>query len=450
VTASPATFWCELAWLGPSHGSVSSGVALTLAGDRIASVEEGVEPSELPSDAVRLSGVTMPGLANAHSHAFHRALRGRTQAGTGSFWTWRDEMYRLASVLDPTSYEALARATFAEMALGGITCVGEFHYLHHGPGGQPYDDDAMSGAIVAAADEAGIRLTLVDTCYLHGGIGVAPNEMQLRFSDGSVDEWARRVSALPESAAVRVGAAIHSVRAVDPASMRTIAAWAAHRDAPLHAHVSEQPIENEQCLAAFGCSPVELLAGCGVISERFTAVHATHVNDHDIAVLGSASAGCCLCPTTERDLADGIGPSAALAGVGARLCLGSDSHAVIDLFEETRAVELDERLRSLRRGTHDARSLLSMATANGYSSLGWPDGGRLDVGALADFITVGLDSVRLADINGDEALSALVFVATGADVRHVVVGGDVVVRDHAHVSVDVAAELRSSIRALRA
>ena len=294
----------------------------------------------------RLPGLTLPGLANAHSHAFQRALRGRTHAGTGSFWTWREQMYELAGTLDPDACFALSRATFAEMALAGITCVGEFHYLHHAPGGAPYDDpNAMGRAVLAAAAEARVRITLLDACYLHGGIE--------RFRDADAQAWAERVDAIAERPTARVGAAIHSVRAVDPESARTVAAWAVGR--PLHAHVSEQPAENEECLATHGRTPVALLADAGALSERFAAVHATHLTDDDVALLGGAGVTVCLCPTTERDLADGIGPARRLLDAGASLATGSDSQAVIDPFEEARAIELDERLASGTRGVHRGR-----------------------------------------------------------------------------------------------
>src|SRR5207248_9612332 len=210
---------------------------------------------------------------------------------------------------------------------------------------------------------------------------------------------------------------VHSVGAVDPASAGVVASWAASRSAPLHAHVSEQPAENEGSLAAHGRSPTGVLAEAGALSERFTAVHATHMTDVDIGLLGDAGATCCLCPTTERDLADGIGPARRLRDAGARLSLGSDSHAVIDLLEEARAVELDERLASGARGLHRPADLLRAATANGYASLGWPEGGRLDPGALADLITVGLDSVRLAGTPPGHAVAATVFAAGGGEVR---------------------------------
>jgi formiminoglutamate deiminase len=268
------------------------------------------------------------------------------------------------------------------MALAGITCVGEFHYLHHGAGGTPYaDPNAMGAALVAAAGDAGLRITLLDTCYLHCGIGVEPNETQRRFSDGDALSWAARASALSslESPTSRIGAAVHSVRAVVPASIEVVAAWAAQRTAVLHAHVSEQKAENEQCIEAYGLTPTALLAERGVLDARFTAVHATHLAVADIGLYGTSGCSICMCPTTERDLADGIGPAMQLRDAGARLSLGTDSQAVIDMFEEARAVELDERLASRVRGSHDAPSLLRAATRNGPRPLarsGQPPGGR--------------------------------------------------------------------------
>jgi formiminoglutamate deiminase len=291
-------FWCEQAWLG--DGDVVAGVVLTLAGDTITDVERGVEGA--PAGATRLGGLTLPGFANAHSHAFHRALRGRTHRSGGTFWTWREQMYELAAALDPDGYEALATATFAEMVLSGYTCVGEFHYLHHGPDGTPYSDaNEIGKRIVAAAAAAGIRLTLLDACYLAGGIGAELSAVQRRFSDGNAEAWAARVLELPASATCRVGAAIHSVRAVPPGAMGSVAAFAAERDAVVHAHVSEQPQENAECIAAYGATPVDVLDDVGALSRRFTAVHATHVSDRDIEMLALCRSRCCICPTTERD-----------------------------------------------------------------------------------------------------------------------------------------------------
>lgn len=424
--------WCELAWLGGDQ--VEAGVLIDVKGERLGAVTRGV--ARPPQGAERLPGLTIPGLANAHSHAFQRALRGRTQVGTGSFWTWREQMYELAARLDPDSCFALSRAVFAEMALAGITCVGEFHYVHHGPGGVLYDDpNAMGNAVISAAAEVGIRITLLDTCYLRGGID--------QFRDSDAAAWAERADALSEGPASRVGAAIHSVRAVDPDSARVVAEWASGR--PLHAHVSEQPQENEECLAEHGRTPTQLLCDAGALADRFTAVHATHLTDDDVTLLGRGEVTCCLCPTTERDLADGIGPARRLRDAGARLALGSDSQAVVDLFEEARAIELNERLATGVRGRHTAADLLRGATLDGHAALGWPTAGRIETDALADLTTVSLEGVRLAGTAPDHAVESIVFAAAPADVRDVMVGGRWVVRDGAHVALDVAANLREAL-----
>jgi formiminoglutamate deiminase len=357
-------------------------------------------------------------------------------------------MYSLAAKLEPDSYLRLARAVFAEMALAGITCVGEFHYLHHRPDGTAYDEpNAFGRALVDAAREAGIRITLLDALYLHGGIGQPPDETQRRFSDVRVEAWIERVGALTEltSPIARIGAAVHSVRAVDPDSIAVVAAWAIEHGVPLHAHVSEQPAENHDCIHAYALTPTELLDERGALDAWFTAVHATHVTDHDIRLYQMHHSTVCLCPTTERDLADGIGPSAELREAAVAVALGTDSHAVVDLFEETRAVELDERLATQVRGNHVVPSLLEAATVRGHHCLGWTDAGRLAVGTLADLVTVDLQSVRTAGSTPDHALATAVFAATSADVRHVVVGGQVVVRDGAHTSLDVVTELGAAI-----
>jgi formiminoglutamate deiminase len=433
---------CEWAWLGDEHAAAE--VLIEVRDGRIARAEAG---AEVPPGAVRLAGLTLPGFANAHSHAFQRVLRGRAEAGGGgSFWTWRDQMYAAAGRLDPDSYHALARATFAEMALAGVTLVGEFHYVHHGPGGAPYaDPNAMGHAVIAAAREAGVRLTLLDTCYLHGGISQPPDDVQRRFSDGDAAAWAERVERLADDEDVRVGAAIHSVRAVDPHAALVVTEWAAGRAAPLHAHVSEQPAENEECRAAYGVTPTALLAAAGAVTERFTAVHATHLTEEDVATLGAAGATCCFCPTTERDLGDGIGPAAALRAAGAALAVGSDSQAVIDVLEEARAIELDERLARRARGLHDPAGLLTAATSAGHRALGWPEAGVIAPGAPADLSAVSLDSVRLAGTPPEHVLASVLFAGAAPDVRDVMVGGRWIVRDHAHTSIDVAAELRAAL-----
>ncbi|MDT0270432.1 formimidoylglutamate deiminase [Streptomyces sp. DSM 44915] len=448
MSLTAQTYWAEHAWL---NGTVEPGVVIATGVDGTIGELRPCVP-EPPVGAVSLRGLTIPGLANAHSHAFHRALRASAQVGGGTFWTWRNAMYDLSSLLDPDGYHALARAVYAEMALAGITCVGEFHYVHHQPGGTPYENpNAMAEALIAAADEAGIRLTLLDTCYLSAGFGQPPDRPQLRFSDRTVDAWAERADALRATPTARIGAAAHSVRAVPAEALATVADWAARRDAPLHVHLSEQPRENEECLAAHGRTPTRLLADHGLLTRRTTVVHATHVDEADMALLGGAGTGVCLCPTTERDLADGIGPAVRLRDAGSPLSLGSDSHAVIDIFEEARAMELGERVRTRVRGHFTADQLLRCATENGHAALGWPEAGRLEAGALADFTTISLDSVRTAGPPPRLGAETAVFAATGADVRHTVVGGRHVVRHGSHQLVpDAPRALRRAVEALHA
>jgi len=453
--ARPTRSWlAELAW-SPALG-LRADVLIEASGDRITGVTPDAPATAL--DVTRLAGLTMPGLANAHSHAFHRALRGVTEAARGNFWTWREQMYQVADRLDPDSYLALATAAYGEMALAGVSCVGEFHYLHHGPGGTPYSDpNEMGRALIEAASRAGIRITLLDTCYLAGGLSADGRQQplegtQLRFGDADGAAWATRIEALgPDSVGslgphARLGAAIHSVRAVPPEQMPEVAIWSHRYGAPLHAHVSEQVAENRACLAAHRATPAEVLAEAGALGPRSTAVHATHLTDSDIELLGGSRCHACLCPTTEADLADGIGPARALADEGSPLTLGSDSHAVIDLLEEARRVELGERLASQERGHFTAAELAAAASTVGHASLGWPDAGELAAGGLADFVTIALDSPRTAGAPRAAALESVIFGASAADVRNLVVGGRDVVTGGRHLLIqDVAGALSTTI-----
>jgi formiminoglutamate deiminase len=370
-------------------------------------------------------------------------------------------MYQVAAKLDPDSYLALARAVYAEMALAGISCVGEFHYLHHGPGGARYrDPNAMGRALIEAAAQAGLRITLIDTCYLRGGLAADGSPVPLagvqgRFGDGDGFAWADRLGALGADehgllgADARAGVAIHSVRAVPPDQMRPVIAWSHARGAPLHAHLSEQPAENEACLAAYGVTPAGLLDRAGALGPRTTVVHATHLTSGDIGLLGGSRTAACLCPTTEADLADGVGPARALASAGCPLSLGSDSHAVVDLLAEARSVEMGERLVSGRRGSFTAEELAVAATVAGHACLGWPEAGELAPGAIADLVTVALDTPRLAGAVPGTVLESVVFAGSAADVRHVVIGGRDVVADGRHLLVaDVAAALAAAIAPL--
>ena len=421
-------------------------------------VEAGRFASVTPNGAahhgdVRLPGVVLPGFANTHSHAFHRALRGRTHNDGGTFWTWRDLMYDVAARLTPENYLALARATFAEMALSGVTSVGEFHYVHHRPDGQPYDDpNAMGRAVIRAAREAGIRITLLDACYLAGGFGpdglVPLTAAQARFGDGTASAWAQRVALFDDDAAelgpgVLIGAAIHSVRAVSRDELPVVVAFSSGR--PLHVHLSEQPAENEGCGSLYGCTPTALLDGAGALTTTTTAVHATHLSDDDIARLGAGQTFISFCPTTERDLADGIGPARRLADAGARLVLGSDQHAVIDLIEEARALEMDERLASLQRGRFTPAELFTALADTGQASIGWADAGRIEVGARGDLVSIRLDTPRTAGCDPAQVLLA----ANASDVDTVIVDGRVIVSSGRHVLGDVGAQLAEAIATVR-
>ncbi|MEQ3549617.1 formimidoylglutamate deiminase [Pseudonocardia nematodicida] len=446
-----SSWWCAHVWTGT--GTVEHDVLVTVDDGRFTRVEPG---TARPAGVPVLRGLVVPGLANAHSHAFHRALRARTQRDRGSFWTWRDLMYRAADRLTPDSYRELAIAVFGEMALAGITCVGEFHYLHHDRGGTRYAEPNETGlALADAARAAGIRLTLLDTCYLSSDVDGSPVVgTQARFSDGSGDAWAARVDELHRSLSgvdgIVVGAAVHSVRAVPTAHLPAVVEWAAARRAPLHAHVAEQTAEVARCLEVHGRTPVELLGDHGVLGPRTTAVHATHLTGTDIATLHATGTGTCFCPTTERDLGDGIGPAPALLagppGAGP-FSLGSDSHAVIDLLEEARAVELDERLHRRERGVLAADTLLTCATRHGHRALGHTDAGTITPGARADLVALDLESVRTA--GGGPTAETAVFAASAADVTDVIVDGRVVVREGRHRTLsDLPRLLATAVSAL--
>jgi formiminoglutamate deiminase len=399
----------DQAWLGHR----AEDVLIEVENGWIKAVTEGVKA---PAGAVQLRGWTIPGLANAHSHAFQRSVRGRIEAGGGDFWEWRREMYRSIPA-GPDDYVKDAQQVFREMLEAGITAVGEFHYLHgHG--------NLMGEMLIAAARQQGIRITLLDACYLRGGLDGRPLEgIQQSFSDGDAERWAQRVDALHDADGVRIGAAIHSVRAVDPRSMRTVAEWARKRNAPLHIHLAEQPAEVEECLEVEGCTPTQLLEREGILGPDLTAVHAIHVDEKDISLLARNRVSICGCPTTERDLGDRVGPLRSLAAAGSPLCVGSDSNAVIDILEEARGLELDQRRATGRRVLHQPEELFRAATTDGMRALGW-EAGELKPGMLADFITI--DEQRLASRRHLD-LGYLVFGCSARDVVNVVVGGRTVV-----------------------
>jgi formiminoglutamate deiminase len=429
-------YWAERCWLPTG---VATRVRIDVSDGRISGVRVGVDAD----DATRLRGLALPGLANVHSHAFHRALRGRTHVGRSDFWAWRDHMYAIAGRLDPDNYVRLATAVYAEMALAGVTCAGEFHYVHHQTDGRPYaQPNAMGDALREAARRAGIRLTLLDACYLTGGINVALSVTQRRFADASAEAWTARLAQQHDDETTRVGAALHSVRAVPRDEIRTVVDAA--RGRPLHVHVSEQVAENAACQEAYGMTPTHVLYEADALGPTTTVVHATHVTTDDIALLGQTAVSACLCPTTERDLGDGIGPARALQDAGTRLCVGSDQHAMVDLFEEARAMEMHEREATSVRGRLQPDELMDALTVHGHAALGWPEAGRIEVGAVADLVTVRLDSVRTAGVD----LRQVVFAATAADVDTVIVGGREIVRGGHHQLGDVGTLLCAAITPL--
>ena len=343
-----------------------------------------------------LSLDALPALATAHSHAFQRALRGDTQrpgpAGTDDFWSWRTAMYRLADSLTPESIQAISLVAYRELFAAGVRTVGEFHYVHHQPGGAPYAQRTLlADAVIAAAKEAGLRIALLRVIYQRAGAGRPPEGAQRRFSDDNldsaladIDDLRSRYQADP---AVRIGVAPHSVRAVPPAFLAEIADYATSHRLPIHMHVAEQPAEISACLAETGRRPVELLAENGVLGPRFVAVHATHLAPHEPALLGDARAFVCLCPTTERDLGDGLPDVGALQAAGARLSVGIDSHVITHPLEDLRAIDLDERLRTGRRvgviggsGRTPAEELWHIGSIESAAALGFDDcGGTLAI-----------------------------------------------------------------------
>jgi len=395
----------DQAWLGHP----AQHVVIEVENGRIKAISTN-EPA--PPGAVSLRGWTLPGLANVHSHAFQASMRGRVESGAGDFWAWRAEMYRAANH-DESDYLKAAMRVFRSMLEAGITTVGEFHYLHeHGNG--------LGESLIGAARQVGIRITLIDACYLRAGMdGRELDGVQQTFSDGDVERWAMRMDELEDGEGVRIGAAIHSVRAVEPDSMRVVADYARRRGMPLHIHLAEQPAEVEECMAAEGCRPAALLEREGILGPDLTAVHAIHVDADEIALLGRHRVAICACATTERDLGDRVGPLSSLTGAGCPLTLGSDSNAVIDILEEARGAELDQRRATGRRVLHQPEDLFRAATVNGMKALGW-DGGELKPGSLADFITI---EGRSRPID----LAQVVFASSARDVINVVVGGTTVV-----------------------
>ena len=414
--------------------------------------------TEISCRIVRLkSRALLPGLVNAHSHAFQRVIRGRTEHRTGNksdtFWTWREMMYSAATRLTPEDIYDASRMAFLEMALAGITAVGEFHYIHRTPEGTPYDDpNRMAKEVVRAARDVGLRIALLRVAYARSGYLAKPNERQARFIEAEAETFLHNVERLKTDLArtedaetAWAGLAPHSVRAVPLAYLQEVLSYANQHKMPVHMHVAEQPAEIAACLEEHGRSPVHLLADEGLLTERFTGVHGIHITPEEVRLLAHSCAIICACPTTERNLGDGIVPADALLEAGVRISLGTDSHTQIDLLEDARELEYHLRLGRLERNvlapeTMDssrtsysalAALLFDCATRGGAESIG-ASSGELQPGRPADFFTVDLDDPSIAGASPDVLLSCLVFSLARTAVREVFVGGQRVVEEGRH------------------
>lgn len=419
---------------------LQTGMLVSIADDgRIASItprNQGLEKSSSipePTDVESLNGMALlPGFVNVHSHVFQRALRGHTHrplSHKDTFWTWRNAMYAQAQQLTPDSLYTMALSTYREMLRAGYTSVGEFHYVHHQLGGQPYDNpNTMSEAILQAGREAGIRVVLLMTAYAQAGFHQPPEEGQRRFCDASVEAYLARVEALRANG-VAVGVAPHSVRAVPEDWFRAIANYSRLHSLPLHVHADEQVAEIEQCQAAYQCAPIELLERFGALSPHTTIIHATHANDKELALLAQRGSGVCVCPTTEGDLGDGIAPYAALLATHIPLSIGSDSNTRLAPIEELRWAEYTARMRYQRRRVlvaHEMSSpgplLLDFGTRSGARALGLATG-VIAPGMFADFIAVDIHHPAMAGWTAEDFLDVLFFGASSAVIAQTWVQG---------------------------
>jgi len=393
----------------------------------------------------------LPGLVNVHSHAFQRAIRGRTEYRTGAerdtFWTWREKMYHAANQLSPEALYAVSRMAFLEMLLSGITTVGEFHYVHHALGGTPYQDrNLLAHEVLRAAGEVGLRTALLRTAYVRSGWQAPANPLQARFITPLVEDFIADTESLRTSiprlsrpGRAWVGVAPHSIRAVPLDYLTETIAYARFHKMPVHMHVAEQPAEVQACLGEYGQRPVALLASKGFLDERFTGIHGIHIDASEINALAAARARIAACPTTERNLGDGIGPAAELFSAGAGICFGSDSNAQIDLLEDARSLEYHLRLNRIERVvlapdcSHDglAKRLFACATQTGAESLAAP-GGSLQVGKPADFFTIDINDPSIAGAGADALLSVIVFAMERTAIREVCVDGEFLVREGRH------------------
>ena len=421
-----SVFEADLTWTGAGF---EPGVRIAVDADgRITAVGA---LKEAPTERLAKRAL-LPGFLNAHSHAFQRGLRGRGERftqGAGSFWTWREAMYGLVDGLDAERLQALTASTFREMLAAGITTVGEFHYLHHA--GEA--DWALDEAVLAAARETGIRLVLLQVFYRTGGIGQPLEGAQRRFDARSLDEYWRRIDTLRLRLDPRretLGVAPHSIRAVSLEELELLHAEARRRRLVVHMHLEETAREIADCRAAYGRTPMELVAARLDLDAGFTAVHGTHTAPDQLGFFLNSGANLCLCPLTEANLGDG---TPALGRVPRdALCFGTDSNARISMLEEMRWAEYTQRLaREVRGALVDehgevARRLLAAATLGGARALG-VRAGAIEAGAWADFVALDLAAPELAGWTGETLLESLIFGAGERALAGTWVGGKRVV-----------------------
>jgi formimidoylglutamate deiminase len=388
----------------------------------------------------------LPGFVNAHSHSFQRLIRGRAESRAVSgkdFWSWRNTMYQAAAHLSPEEVYDVARMCFLEMVRTGITTVGEFHYLHNAPDGTPYDDpNLIARQVIAAAQSVGLRIVLLRSAYLRSGYQLLLDLGQRRFFE-NVDAFLSNIASLrasyPENAAdVRFGVAPHSIRAVPLDELHEIVSWARSNSLPIHMHVAEQIAENVECQREYGSTPVALLGRDGLLGEDFVAVHAIHLSSEEIAAFAKTQAIVCSCPTTERNLGDGIVQVDALMKLGVRHALGSDSQAQIDPLEDARELDYHLRLAQQQRAVLDqidyrpiAERLFDCATIHGAHALA-VESGSLRPGEYGDMVSIDLEDISVAGHTPDTLLPLIVFGANRTAIRDVVVNGKTILQDGHH------------------
>ena len=403
-------------------------------------------------EAVRVAGYVVPGMPNAHSHAFQRALAGGAECrarAKDSFWTWRRAMYRLANRIDAASLRIIATQLFIEMLKAGYTSVAEFHYLHRarpGAGDTPPVDLALWDALVAAARDAGIGLTLLPTLYQHadfGALALRPEQRRFRLgTEEFLDAVGQRIAAERRSPtpAICTGAAFHSLRAVSLETIREAAARLRALDPamPIHIHVAEQLLEVRHCERATGARPIDLLLRSGVLDDRWCLVHCTHATRAELAGIAAIGAAVCVSISTEANLGDGFFDAMRFSGAGGRLCIGSDSQATVDPAEELRWLEYQQRLRRRRRlllagedEQHVGTTLWRDAALAGARALGQPVG-EIAVGRRADWLVLDPDHPTLAGAAPEAALDHLLFAGGRAAIRDCLVAGRWVIKDGAH------------------